>query len=103
MKFRFFPEGKYIVLDTDYDNYAIIYNCDDWFFGFTRTVWLLSRTPRIDDTYVTAAKALIEKKVGKNSGSTNPYNLEGQWRKTFQGGWCRYGLGFDAANESRSD
>merc|ERR1712166_899126 len=36
VKFRFFPEGKYIILDTDYNNYAIVYNCDDWFFGFTR-------------------------------------------------------------------
>ena len=77
VKFRFFPEGKYIVIDTDYNNYAVVYNCDDWFFGFTRAVWLLSRTPRLSQNYVDAAKAVIERKVGKTSGSSNPYNLEG--------------------------
>tara|TARA_B110000285_G_C14752910_1_gene436024 strand:- start:89 stop:361 length:273 start_codon:yes stop_codon:yes gene_type:complete len=90
VKFRFFPEGKYIILDTDYNNYTVVYNCDNWFFGFTRAVWMLSRTPRIDDSYVTVAKDLIDKKVGKASGSSNPYETSKRWRKTMQGGWCKY-------------
>ena len=53
VKFRFFPEGKYIILDTDYENYTIVYNCDDWFFGFTRAVWMLARKPEIEESYVT--------------------------------------------------
>ena len=42
-----YPPGNYQILDTDYNNYAIVYGCDDWFFFYTREVWLLSRTPRI--------------------------------------------------------
>ena len=33
VKFWFFPEGNYVVLDTDYDNYSIVYGCDNWLFG----------------------------------------------------------------------
>jgi hypothetical protein len=40
------------VLDTDYDNYAIIYSCNDVFFTYYREVMVLSRTPRISETYL---------------------------------------------------
>ena len=33
VKFWFYPEGNYNVLDTDYDNYTIIYGCDNFFWG----------------------------------------------------------------------
>ena len=34
-----------MVLDTDYDNYAVIYGCDDYFFGLLHNeqAWLLNR------------------------------------------------------------
>ena len=45
VQFIFYPEGNYMVLDTDYDNYAIVYGCDDWFFGLMHleNAWLLNR------------------------------------------------------------
>ena len=91
VKFWWYPEGNYQVIDTDYNNYAIVYGCDDWFFSYTREVWLLSRTPRLDQRYVDYAMSVIEKKVGKDSGADSPYNLN-RWIDTKQGGWCKYNL-----------
>ena len=33
VKFWWYPEGSYNILDTDYNNYAIIYGCDNFFWG----------------------------------------------------------------------
>ena len=93
VKFWWYPEGNYQVLDTDYNNYAIVYGCDDWYYSYTREVWLLSRTPRLDEHYVDYAKSIIETKVGKNSGVKDYYNLN-RWEKTVQGGYCKYDLGY---------
>ena len=40
-----FIEWDYIILDTDYDNYAVVYECTNWFFGIMHTqhAWLLNR------------------------------------------------------------
>ena len=45
VKFWWYPEGNYQILDTDYDNYAVLYGCDDWWFGLmhSRNSWLLNR------------------------------------------------------------
>ena len=74
-------KSNYQVIDTDYNNYAIVYGCDDWFFSYTREVWLLSRTPRLDQKYIDYAKSVIEKKVGKDSGAKDYYNLN-RWIET---------------------
>ena len=86
-----YPEGNYQILDTDYNNYTIVYGCDDWFFSFTREAWILSRTPRLDQKYIDIAMNIIEKKVGKNSGATDYYNTN-RMMNTQQGGWCKYNL-----------
>lgn len=46
--FPFFPwKGDYWVLDTDYDNYASIYTCQDNFGLFKiQLAWILARDPR---------------------------------------------------------
>ena len=31
VKFWWYPEGQYLVLDTDYDSYSLVYGCDNWF------------------------------------------------------------------------
>ena len=41
VKFWWYPEGSYQVLDTDYDNYALVYGCDSWVFFYTQQAWLL--------------------------------------------------------------
>ena len=66
--------GNYQILDTDYNNYVIVYGCDDWFFFHTREVWILSRTPRISQEYIDIARNTIETKVGKFSGADNYYD-----------------------------
>ncbi|XP_021344900.1 apolipoprotein D-like, partial [Mizuhopecten yessoensis] len=38
------PSGNYYVIDTDYDNYSIVYSCSD-VYGFTHVelAWIMSR------------------------------------------------------------
>ncbi|RZF40496.1 hypothetical protein LSTR_LSTR000375 [Laodelphax striatellus] len=41
---RMLPQsGKYIILDTDYDNYAILYSCSDLGFFHADLLWVLGR------------------------------------------------------------
>ena len=43
------------VIATDYNNYAVVYGCNDLFFSYFREAWILSRTPRLSENYVIAA------------------------------------------------
>ena len=47
VKFWWYPEGNYQVIDTDYTSYAIVYGCDNWGVFNTNEIWLLSRTPTL--------------------------------------------------------
>lgn len=40
----------YNVMDTDYENYAVVYGCDTWMWGLyhTEVAWILSRTPVLE-------------------------------------------------------
>ena len=31
LRLRYYPESSYRVMDTDYDNYALVYSCFGWF------------------------------------------------------------------------
>lgn len=65
VKFLWWPEGNYQVLDTDYDNYALIYGCDTWFgLYWTTNSWLNSRTPTLPQSTVDHAVSLLKEKVG---------------------------------------
>lgn len=45
VKFWWYPEGQYQVLDTDYTSFALVYGCDNWFgLFYTNQAWILSRT-----------------------------------------------------------
>lgn len=46
VKFWWYPEGNYQVLDTDYENYSVVYGCDNWPASWlpivhTEEAWLL--------------------------------------------------------------
>jgi apolipoprotein D and lipocalin family protein len=41
----FSEQPNYIVIDTDYDNYSMVYSCHS---GPTADLWILSRTPVMD-------------------------------------------------------
>ena len=48
VKFWWYPEGNYQILDTDYEKYSVVYGCDNWPAPWlpivhTREAWLLSR------------------------------------------------------------
>ena len=40
------PEPNYIVIDTDYETYSLVYSCHS---GSTADLWVLSRSPVMDD------------------------------------------------------
>lgn len=74
---------QHMVIDTDYDNWAVVYGCDTYFVFFHG--WyatLLSREPFIEYPYVRAAKDKLD---------TINYDYGNLWVKT--GLSC----GFDAA------
>ena len=65
------PWANYMVLETDYDNYSIVYNCDAFSGGMVKVeyLWVLSRTPyEIDSadwvTFRDERFATIREKVG---------------------------------------
>ena len=43
---RWADEPNYHIVDTDYDTYSIVYNCDETDMQY---LWILTRTPTIDD------------------------------------------------------
>ena len=58
-------EGKYNVLYTDYDSYALVWTCttSNWFI-FTykmESAWILSRTKVLDATKLTEAREKLFK------------------------------------------
>ena len=77
------------VIATDYNNYAVVYGCNDLFFSFYREAWILSRTPRLSENYVDAAKDSLEKAVGQSDNKLTPY-LNSRLTEVQQGGWCNY-------------
>lgn len=49
-------EFKYIIVDTDYTNYAVTYLCATGFLvGTTEIAWIYGRQRTLSDTYVTTA------------------------------------------------
>ena len=57
--FNIFPvKGKYNVIETDYNSFAIIYTCTDYFFFKKEYAWILSRTRTLKADEI---KLLVEK------------------------------------------
>ena len=77
-------EPGYIVLDTDYDSYSIVYSCGSpagiWTFDM---LWILAREPQLDEEKLESIKARI--------GELLPdYNLWLNAHYTRQGDSCNY-------------
>ena len=53
-------ESNYGILSTDYDNYVIVYSCNDYTFFSYEYLWILSRKPEIDEMPLKMAEAMIE-------------------------------------------
>ena len=41
-----FGDPNYLIVDTDYDTYSMVYTCED---GVRPVLWILARTPYLDD------------------------------------------------------
>ena len=76
MSFYYIDKGDYAILDTDFTNWAIVKNCQNYFFGLFRqeVVWILTRAP---DTDTSAAVAAITAKYPS-------YDQEKNLQTTFQ-------------------
>ncbi|XP_072040185.1 apolipoprotein D-like [Amphiura filiformis] len=48
-------DGNYWILDTDYDNYALVHSCNQRRGFHTMANWILSRTPVLDEAVKDAA------------------------------------------------
>ena len=58
-KSRFIPDdphANYWVVDTDYDNYSLVWSCADYKVASLEFAWILSRKPTLDDAIVTELK-----------------------------------------------
>ncbi|KAF2366412.1 Lipocalin/cytosolic fatty-acid binding domain [Trinorchestia longiramus] len=55
-------DGNYWVLDTDYDNYAIVWSCNDKLFSNTQFLWILTRLRHPDDWVVDRAIWEVERR-----------------------------------------
>ena len=57
--------GNYNILGTDYDNYTIVYNCEEKYGGFVAydTLGILSRTMVLSDEKLAEAQAIIAEKI----------------------------------------
>ena len=53
---------NYIVLDTDYTNYSLVYSCSTTFYGLIKNevAWILSRTRTLNQTTVDRLFAKIK-------------------------------------------
>ena len=57
---HFWTKLHHYVIDTDYENYAVVFGCDQW-FGFWEVSWatLLSRSKTIDTEHTNLAKKAL--------------------------------------------
>lgn len=54
--------GDYWVLDTDYDNFAVVWGCfQPGTLIRAESAWILSREPKLKDTIVRRVQETIEK------------------------------------------
>ena len=75
----FEAEPNYLVVDTDYDNYSIVYSCGEEDMQY---LWFLSREPELSDDLYNSMLATVAEKLPN-------YDLD-QFIKDSQGHKCRY-------------
>ncbi|XP_063591259.1 apolipoprotein D-like [Penaeus indicus] len=60
-------EDEYEVLDTDYDNWTLEYDCQNQPIGHTKIAWILTRSPRPTYDVIHAAKTALAR-LGIDTG-----------------------------------
>lgn len=76
---------NYKVLDTDYENYSVVYACDNWLGGIyhSQNAWILSRTPYMTPTVFAKAQSALKAAAGDS------VNLEDLTFTGLECGWER--------------
>jgi lipocalin len=57
-------KGDYQVVETDYEGFAVVYSCSDFFFARYEYVWILSRTPQVTEEKLNEIKNVLTEKLG---------------------------------------
>ena len=61
---KYGDEPNYLVLDTDYDTYSIVYNCSQVSRMFTfDLLWVLAREKTLDQDTLESIKETIKEKL----------------------------------------
>lgn len=78
-------ESNYHVLDTDYETYTIVYNCDNYWGGFAHAdvLWILAREFDISESALADVRQIINEKVPH-------YDMRKDSQRTYQGEQCEY-------------
>ena len=81
--FEYAPAGDYEVLETDYDTFAVVYSCSNYYLAKAEYIWVLTREQNVVDYQVLfdALNVLRNKVPGYDQSSIY---------RTVQGGSCKY-------------
>ena len=82
--FSWAPAGDYRVLATDYENFALVYSCENYYLAKTEYIWVLTRSQIVDQSVVSKVLSILSEKV--------PDYDQTQVRRTLQGDAhkCKY-------------
>lgn len=80
--FPYAPAGDYRVIDTDYENFALVYSCDTYYVAKTEYIWVLTREQNPDDSIIYSALQTLKARV--------PDYDQTQIRRTKQDASCKY-------------
>jgi len=75
---KYFP-GDYRVINTDYENFALIFSCADYLVAKVEFVWILSRTPQLSEEQVDSLKIYITEKLGYPAERLRLTNQSGEF------------------------
>ena len=78
-------EPNYRLLDTDYENYTIVYSCDSYIDGWLHAdnLWIMAREPTMSDSLFAKITDILAEKILY-------YDVMQDTHKTYQGDWCEY-------------
>jgi apolipoprotein D and lipocalin family protein len=62
LNFGYNGDSRYIIVDTDYDNYSVVYSCGEYMTHKLEYVWILSRRRSLDDNTLSKLLLLIKNK-----------------------------------------
>ena len=74
--------GDYQIVDTDYDNYTIVYSCSSYIFAKVELYWILSRTREVSSDRILELTNYVAKKFNK---TPNDFRVTDQSDKTCGG------------------